>query len=113
MLSKLPSFSRHLNEINSYTSIKTIVEATTALLEAEQCGFFNVANEGYASIEQIANWVGLEKKPPITGEGLQESQGLALVNNILDTTKLEKFYKPRNLREEIEDCWAKLLKSFN
>lgn len=92
LLSKLPNFSHHLNEINSFTSTATIVEATTALLNAEQCGIFNVAQRGYGTVQQIAKHLGIGAKPPMTGEQLQHSQGLALVNNILDISKLEQFY---------------------
>jgi len=109
LLSKLPNFSHHLTEINSFTSTATIVEATTALLNADQCGIFNVAQSGYGTIQQIAQHLGMEAKPPMTGEQLQQSQGLALVNNILDTSKLEQFYKPRDLFSEIYRCreWLK------
>lgn len=108
LLCKLPNFTSHLNEINSYTSTRTIVESTTALLSRNQSGIFNVANIGYATIEQIADWIGLDVKSVITGEGLQASQGLALVNNILDVSKLEKFYTPRDIKSEILDCWSQL-----
>lgn len=108
LLSKLPNFSHHLNEINSFTSTATIVEATTALLNAEQCGIFNVAQRGYGTVQQIAKHLGIKAKPPMTGEELQHSQGLALVNNILDISKLEQFYHPRELFHEMERCWQDL-----
>ena len=105
LLSKLPNFSGHLTEINSFTSTATIVEATTALLNANQSGIFNVAQRGYGTVQQIASHLGLDAKPPMTGEQLQHSQGLALVNNILDISKLEEFYKPRELFAEFDRCW--------
>lgn len=105
LLTKLPKFERHLTEINSYTSTKTIVEATQALLEAGQSGIFNVAQEGYATIEQICQYIGIIKKPTLNGEELRQEQGLYLVNNILDISKLKKFYQPRNLEEELSRCW--------
>lgn len=108
LLSKLPRFSHHLNEINSFTSTATIVEATTALLNADQRGVFNVAQRGYGTVQQITNHLGLDAKPPMTGEQLQHSQGLALVNNILDISKLEQFYKPRELFHEMARCWQDL-----
>jgi len=108
LLTKLPTFTRHLNEINSYTSLRTIVEATTALLINNQSGIFNVANTGYSTLEQIVSILGLEQKPTIGGEDLQSTQGIALVNNILDTSKLEEFYIPRPLCEEIINCYDEL-----
>jgi dTDP-4-dehydrorhamnose reductase len=108
LLSKLPNFSHHLTEINSFTSTATIVEATTALLNADQRGVFNVAQRGYGTVQQIVHHLGLDAKPPMTGEQLQHSQGLALVNNILDISKLEQFYQPRELFMELSRCWQDL-----
>jgi dTDP-4-dehydrorhamnose reductase len=108
LLSKLPEFSHHLTEINSYTSTKTIVEATQALLKAKQSGLFNIAQEGYATIEQICKNLGLPEKPLISGLELQRSQGLALVNNIMDISKLKRFYQPRKLKEELQSCWTSI-----
>ena len=108
LFTKLPRFDRHLNEINSYTSTRTIVEAAGALIEHGQSGVFNVAQKGYASIGQLCGFLGIAQKPPVTGDELQREQGLALVNNILDTTKLERFYEPRDLYEEVAGCWDEL-----
>jgi dTDP-4-dehydrorhamnose reductase len=105
LLCKLPKFDSHLTEVNSFTSTSTIVEAVTALIYANQSGIFNVAQRGYGTIQQVARSLGLDEKPPMTGEQLQRSQGLALVNNILDISKLEQFYRPRELFHEMERCW--------
>lgn len=105
LLSKLPNFSRHLNEINSFTSTRTIVEAVNALLEAEQSGVYNVSQEGYATIQEICREIGLPDKPVISGTELQTSQGLALVNNTMNIEKLKNFYHPRPLMKEIKNCW--------
>ena len=106
LLTKLPKFDKHLTEINSYTSTRTIVEATKALLEADQSGVFNVAQEGYATIEQICNHIGIAQKPTLNGEELRKEQGLYLVNNILDIEKLKKFYKPRPILTEVGELWG-------
>jgi len=108
LLCKLPAFSKHLTEINSYTSTRTIVEATTALLSAGQSGIFNVAQTGYASIAQISSKLGLPARPRLDGVELQREQGLGLVNNIMDVSKLEAFYQPRELLEEMAECWQQL-----
>lgn len=108
LLTKLPNFDKHLTEINSYTSTRTIVEATQALLSYKQSGVFNVAQEGYATIEQICEFLNIPQKPTLNGEQLRQEQGLYLVNNILDVTKLKQFYDPRNVFEEFEHLkWKK------
>lgn len=108
LLTKIPQFQHYLTEINSYTSLQTIVEATTALLAAKQTGIFNVAQTNYASIQQICSHLGLPSKPTISGAALQQREEVALVNNILDLTKLQKYYQPRPLLEEISSCWQGL-----
>lgn len=102
LLTKLPKFNKHLIEINSYTSTRTIVEATQTLLGYNQNGVFNVAQEGYATIEQICQHIGIERKPTLNGEELRQEQGLYLVNNILDISKLKQFYEPHNVFSEFE-----------
>jgi dTDP-4-dehydrorhamnose reductase len=108
LLTKLPKFEKHLTELNSFTSTRTIVEAVTALLEAEQKGIFNVAQKGFSTVKEICRVLGLPEKPDINGAELQKDQGLALVNNIMDISKLEEFYKPREIIQEIQECWGKL-----
>ena len=107
LLTKLPKFNKHLTEINSYTSTRTIVEATEALFGYNQSGVFNVAQEGYATIEQICQHIGIEKKPTLNGEELRQEQGLYLVNNILDISKLKQFYKPNNVFDEFKQKYFK------
>lgn len=108
LLTKLPKFEKHLTELNSFTSTRTIVEAVTALLEAEQKGIFNVAQKGFSTVKDICKALDLPEKPDINGEELQKDQGVALVNNIMDISKLEEFYKPREVIQEIKDCFGKL-----
>lgn len=105
LLTKLPKFDRHLTEINSFTSVQTIVEATTALLDNNQSGIFNVAQEGYSTIKDICKLLGIPPQDDIDGVELQKKCELALVNNILDISKLKNFYQPRNLEYELRRCW--------
>lgn len=107
LLCKLPKFSKYLTELNSYTSVHTIVEATTALLEANQAGVFNVANDGDAEVIELASWIGLSGEE-ITGKELREQEKLYLVNNTMDISKLQKFYNPQRLKYEVMRCWEKL-----
>lgn len=107
LLCKLKKFSRHLTEINSFTSVQTIVEATESLLKNKQCGVYNVSNKGFTSIQQICNFLGL-RGIPISGEDLRDLEGLHLVNSIMDTSKLESFYNPPEIFEEVGRCWDEL-----
>jgi len=109
LLQKLPKFNNFLNEFNSVTSCDTIVEAVEALVEYDQCGVYNVANSGNYTIHEMATAMGL-KGGKTTQEELHESQGLFLVNNVMDIDKLKKYYKPRDTIEEILRCYEKLQK---
>jgi len=106
LLCKLPEFDAYLYELNTVTSCDTIVEAVEALLDANQSGVFNVGNTGSYSIWQMADAIGLvgENTCAIGQEQLHQSQGLYLVNNLMDMTKLEKFYQPRDVIEELKRC---------
>lgn len=110
LLCKIQKFPNFLVEQNSYTSVHVIVDAVSALLEAEQTGIFNVGCDGFASIEEMASWIGLPSREKITEKELHEKEGLYLVNNTMDITKLQKFYQPPKLKDEIIRCWSELKK---
>ena len=110
LLCKLSRFDKFLTEMNSYTSVQTIVEATEALLKGNASGIFNVAQEGYSNLHEIAKWIGKENPPKMSGSQLRDQEGLYLVNNILDISKLKEYYQPRTIQEEIMSCWDKLNK---
>lgn len=107
LLCKLPHFKKFLIELNSYTSIDVIVDATIKLFENEQSGIFNVACEGYATIIDLARLIGLDGEE-ITGQQLKESEKLYLVNNIMNLSKLKRFYQPPRLETEVIRCWEKI-----
>lgn len=107
LITKVGRFSKFLTEVNSFTNIQTIVEATQALLDNEQVGVFNVCERGFTSLWNLMNSVGVQGGR-MTGEELRQQEGLYLVNNIMDTTKLEEFYKPREIFESFGECWKKL-----
>jgi len=104
LLCKLPQFNRFLINQNSYTSVDVIVDAFEALMKNEQSGIFNVACDGYASPFEISEWIGLRRRR-INAEELWKLEGLHLVNNIMDISKLQKFYQPPTLHHEIMRCW--------
>jgi dTDP-4-dehydrorhamnose reductase len=107
LLCKLPQFKAYVDEFNSVTSVKTIVEATTALLDADQTGVFNVADEGIHTIGQIAKMVGYVGEK-MTGEQLRRNNGLYLVNNVMSLDKLKQFYQPPTVEERIKECQKEL-----
>jgi dTDP-4-dehydrorhamnose reductase len=107
LIIKLMKFNSYLDELNSYTSVHTIVEATKALLNARQTGIFNVACDGYKSVYDFARCCYFNGGK-ITEEELHASQNLYLVNNILSLTKLKQFYNPPKLDYEIERCCNEL-----
>lgn len=107
LLSKISRFENFLTEVNSFTNTQTIVEATQALLDNEQVGIFNVAERGYTSLWNIIKSIGL-CGGRMTGGELRSREGLYLVNNIMDTTKLEQFYTPREIFESVGECWKNM-----
>ena len=108
LLSKISKFNTVLTEMNSYTSVQTLVESTIALLKNECSGVFNVAQTGVTNLVHIAEAIGLKVDSTISGAQLRDQEGLYLVNNIMDTSKLEQFYKPRPVIDEIKMCWKAL-----
>lgn len=108
LLCKMAKFNKFVAELNTITSLDTIVEATEALLDANQSGVFNVGQTGHYSIAHIANELGLQIDEALRQEDLHKSQGLFLVNNIMDLTKLQQFYQPRDAIVEVKRCWAQL-----
>ena len=108
LVQKLLKFNTFVDEFNSVTWNKTIVEATIALLEADQVGVFNVANEGIHTIYDIATKMLGKTGEKMSGAELRKSQGLHLVNNVMDLTKLKKFYQPPTVEEAIKTCFEKL-----
>ena len=107
LICKLPNFKIILNELNSVTSTRTIVEAVTHLLCHNQTGIFNVANDGAYTIKQLSEAIGYEwdQSQVVTQSELHKSQGLYLVNNVMDLSKLKEFYHPRDAIEEFKWCY--------
>lgn len=101
LLIKLKNFERLCNEIDSITSIDTLVGATLELIYRNVSGIFNVANDGYISMHEIGQIMGLDKDI-ISIDEIRRSQGLYLVNNIMCIKKLKQYYRPRNIKQEVE-----------
>ena len=107
LLCKLPKFESLTAKLDSLTSVDTIVEATRTLLRSHAKGIFNVACEGYISMFQIGQLLGLNK-PSCTQEYIRTTNKLYLVNSTLDITKLKQYYTPPNIENELKNCWASL-----
>jgi dTDP-4-dehydrorhamnose reductase len=110
LLQKLLKFDTFVDELNSVTWNRTIVEAVQALLDNNQTGVFNVANEGRHTIYEIATKMLGREGTKMSGEQLRKSQGLHLVNNVMDISKLKQFYQPPTVEKAIETCYNNLKK---
>jgi len=97
------------DELDSVTCTKTIVEATQALLDSEQVGIFNVAEQGEYSMFDIASRLHLATHDDqISIKEIRGSDGLYLVNNTMDLTKLKEFYEPKDALKTFISCYNKL-----
>ena len=106
LLCKMQEFSAFVSEFNTITSCDTIVEATQALLDGDAHGVFNVGNTGEYTTYGMADALGLtgENTEIINEKELHESQGLYLVNNLMDMSKLSEYYIPRDALVELKRC---------
>lgn len=111
LIQKLLKFDTFVDELNSVTWNRTIVEATQALLDADASGVFNVANEGRHTIYEIATQMLGKGGTKMSGEELIKSQGLHLVNNVMDISKLKQYYTPAPVEEAIKYCYNKIVSS--
>lgn len=90
LLVKLHKFTEYLNEFNTITSTGLIRASITALLLNNRSGVYNVGHTGTYTIHQMAQHLDLtdETAKPIRQGELIKQQGLHLVNNVMDMSKL-------------------------
>ena len=100
LLRKLPRFTSYLDELNSFTHTSEVVRATSALVAADCAGVYNVACEGFLTVFDLAQLVGL-RGGKIHADTLHLREGLYLVNNILNLDKLKRHYEPANLVDSV------------
>lgn len=111
LLCKLPQFSSYTGDkLDSFTCTSTIVGATKALIAADATGVFNVAQIGSATIARIAYWCGLPITSVNTAESLRMREGLYLVNNVMDISKLLRYYIPSDIETAVRLSYAELTK---
>jgi UDP-glucose 4,6-dehydratase len=105
LLSKFSKFDRFLNEFNTVTSTQTIVDSTIALLKNCRSGVYNVGNTGTYTIYEMAKAFGCHPLGYMQQAELIESQGLYLVNNVMDMTKLYRHtgFVPNDTLIEIQE----------
>jgi dTDP-4-dehydrorhamnose reductase len=103
LLNKVRKFDRLCNELDSITSVRTVVNAVNFLIIYNCSGIFNVACDGYISMHQIGKMMGLDKGI-ISIDEIRQSQGLYLVNNVMDISKLKEYYQPPRATEEVYDA---------
>lgn len=101
LLNKIQKFEKLHEDQDSMSSIDVVVDAALALISNECSGVFNVACEGTISAREMGSLIGIDK-PVITMDQIRKEQGLYLVNNIMDITKLKQFYTPPNIKDEIK-----------
>lgn len=105
VLCRLNKFQNFLEIQNSFTSTDCLVDAIESLVKSKQCGIFNVACKGFGSPYELAGWMGKEDRESLSVEDLHSQQGIHLVNNIMNLKKLEQFYTPPQLKNEVCRCW--------
>lgn len=109
LLKKLISFNKLSRELDSISSVDVVVDAVSALIKNNKSGVFNVACDGYISMWEIANILGIER-PQTSIEEIRINQGLHLVNNIMSLNKLKLYYNPPHIIDEVCRCWPMLTK---
>lgn len=101
-LFRLSGFSRFVADVeDSLTSTSTLVAAVDVLIRRDAVGVFNVAQEGSASIYQIAEWCGIEPRQAISAAELRKVENIHLVNNRMSIDKLKGYYTPAKLFDEV------------
>jgi len=110
LLCKLPNYDAYVgNAVDSFTCTSTIVGAIKELLLIKQCGIFNVAQRGVATIADIAAWCNLPVNEITTIEKVRKKEKLYLVNNVMDISKLLPFYYPMDIETAIKLSYSALL----
>lgn len=92
LLTKFKRIKFFLNEFNTITSNQTILDSTIMLIKNDCAGVYNVGNTGTYTIYEMAKVFCETQNINIYGtiqqDDLIESQGLHLVNNVMDMSKL-------------------------
>lgn len=104
LLVKVGTFSKLCNELESITSIYTIIESIDALILNNCRGIFNVACDGFITMQRVGEILGLSK-PIAVMDQVRLDNKIYLVNNIMDISKLKKYYTPPNTESEIIRCY--------
>lgn len=103
LLNKIRKFDKLCRELDSVSSVDVVVIAVTTLIVQNATGIFNVACDGYISMWDIGHLMGLDKDF-ISIEEIRKQNGLHLVNNIMDLSKLKKYFTPPTIRDEVLRC---------
>lgn len=109
LLNKVRKFERLVNRIDSLSSTDVVVAATLKLISSRCYGVFNVACDGFISMQAVGRLMGLEKEA-IAIEEVRKQQGLYLVNSIMSLDKLKNYYVPPMVEDEIIRCLVNLPK---
>lgn len=106
LLTKFKTFKWYLNEFNTITSTQVVVDSVTALLKGDCRGVYNVGNTGTYTIAQMAEaFHGLDRVGTLQASDLIQLEGLHLVNNVMDLSKIKAVtgYEAPDALEQIKE----------
>ena len=109
LLKKIKKFNFLSTELNSLTSVHTVVESTVALLNSNKYGVYNIANDGFISMAELADFLDIKFEKTIDMKTLRKNMGIHLINSIMDLSKLKEVYSPPNIKEELLRCYRKIM----
>jgi len=109
LLTKMLGYQRFITQQNSYTSLDLVVDAVTTLIENQCTGVFNVAHTGTSSLDRIYKQYTGKRPKTMSVDTLIGNEQLVLVNNILNTDKLEQYMDVPHI-DEIIDMYKKIHK---
>lgn len=102
LITKIKKFDTFSDATNSMTSVHTLSSAISFLIKENAIGFYNVVNEGSASLFELATLVGLNGKRYVPKEGEYRAPNL-----LIDISKIKEMgFNPPNLVDEFKRCWS-------
>ena len=113
LLVKIPKFTKVCCFVNDFTYVPDLVEATRILVEAKQCGIFNViGHESVSVLSLLKNVLQLpqfqyDDDAPYNPLIISENNNLHM-NNVSSDDKLRIFFKQTTLADAIKTSWNQL-----
>ncbi len=98
---------------DSFTSIIDLVSALKNLIAWNAVGIYNVANSGSLSVKEVCDLLGIKDKEPVNIKRIRQTEGIYLVNNVMDISKLKIGYYPRGIKEALKEEFNKMKRETN